>query len=120
VSGGDYVSRRIATVTDPAPVVPSAPWPIGTRMTLEGEEGPWGYIEVCGLFEHSPDLGVEPVVRPVSAAHGHDCSPRKASPDAILSLGYEVEDAPAESEPAWETDSAEVSAPFDTHEAASQ
>jgi len=65
-------------------------WPIGTRMCLDGEEGAWGHIEVCGIF-NAGEAGIEPVVRPVENIAGHDCSPRKVAPEAIVSLGYRVE-----------------------------
>jgi len=111
VSG--YVTRRLATLTDPEPVVPNAPWPIGTRMRLDGEDGPWEYIEVCGLFDNGPDAGgFEPIIRPVEVTMGHDCSPRKVSPGAVVSLGYCVEQEGEESGE-WTTEPAELGSPFD-------
>jgi len=80
-------------------------------MRLDGEKGPWGFIECCGIFDNG-EIGYEPIIRPVDLVPGHDCSPRKVSPEAVVALGYVVEDSPAESDE-WATDPAELGTPFD-------
>jgi hypothetical protein len=87
-------------------------------MRLDDEHGPWQLIEVCGTFNNGVDSGgYEPIVRPVALEAGHDCSPRKVSPDALVSLGYRVEGEQPETEAEWATDPAELGAPFDTEDA---
>jgi hypothetical protein len=116
----DYAADRLKTVTDPDPVVPTSLWPIGTRLALDGEDGPWRLIEIAGMFDHGPDAGGwATVVRPVAMEPGHDCSPRNVDPETLVALGYVVaEEAPAAPE-AWATDPAEVArSPLDREDRA--